>query len=278
MRYSNDDLERLHRELVTILKEIVRVCNVLGIDYFVQGGTAIGTFFNHGFVPWDDDIDLGMTRHNYNRFVKEAPSIISSDYFIQCFETEKKTPFYYIKVRKNNTLFVEYPYKDLDIHQGIFVDIFPFDNVPDSPFMEKIHRRAIQYFEGSFKRRQVFQTHIERFEKFPKIIAQVLPRITYALIRLVPRSFFYWRLGKIQTLFNKQRTRYVSIVKMPRDQISTESIMHCNLVQFEGIMVKAPDNLEVYLRHHYPNLKPTLPEELQVNHAPYILSFDCSEQ
>ena len=148
MTYSKDDLDRLHLELVDILQEIIRVCNVLNIDYFIQGGTAIGAFFNQGFVPWDDDIDLGMTRDNYTRFIKDAPAVLSDAYFLQSFETESLTPFYFIKVRKNNTLFVEYHYKDMPIHHGIFVDIFPFDNVPDSPRIEKIHRRAVQYFEG----------------------------------------------------------------------------------------------------------------------------------
>lgn len=274
MSYQKDDLQTLHSVLLDILKEIIRVCDILRIDYFIQGGTAIGAFFNQGFVPWDDDIDLGMTRGDYNRFIKQAPAIINEGYFIQCFETEPNTPFYFIKVRKDNTLFVEFPYKDMHIHQGIFVDIFPFDNVPDNVFIERIHRRAVQYFEGSFKRRQMFQAHVERFSFLPKPVANVLASFCYSLIRIVPKSFFYWRLCKIQSLFNNKKTRFVSIVKMPLDQIATLTITPPVFMSFEGIQVKSPDQIESYLRHHYPHLSPTLPKEQQINHAPYILSFD----
>lgn len=276
MNYTKDDLDRLHAELVDILKEIVRVCTVLKIDYFIQGGTAIGAFFNQGFVPWDDDIDLGMTRDNYKRFIKEAPAILSDRFFIQCFETEELTPFYFIKVRKNNTLFVEYPYKDIPIHHGIFVDIFPFDNVPDSPRVEIIHRRLVQFFEGSFKRRQMYQANLERFSDLPGGIARVMAKTSYAIIRLFPRKLFYWSLHKVQSLFNNKKRKFVSIVKMPLDQISTDSILNCDTIPFEGIQVKAPNQLERYLRHHYPHLQPTLPADQQINHAPYKLSFDTT--
>ena len=107
MEYAPEDLKRLHSELVTILKEIIRVCEILDIPYFIQGGTAIGAYFDQGIVPWDDDIDLGMTRDHYNRFLKEAPAVLAKGYFLQCFDTEPDTPFYFAKVRKDGTLFVQ---------------------------------------------------------------------------------------------------------------------------------------------------------------------------
>ncbi len=274
MPYQKNDLQTLHSVLLEILKEIIRVCDILDIDYFIQGGTAIGAFFNQGFVPWDDDIDLGMTRDNYTRFIKQAPALLNEDYFIQCFETEPNTPFYFTKVRKNHTLFVEYPYKDMDIHQGIFVDIFPFDNVPDNTAIERIHRRAVQYLEGSFKRRQMYEAHLERFSFLPKPIARIAASFCHGIMKVIPRSYYYWRLCKVQALFNKRKKQYVSIVKMPLDQIATSSITPPATMMFEGIQVKAPAQVETYLRHHYPHLTPTLPKDKQINHAPYILSFD----
>ena len=76
MRYEKRQLERLHAELLDILAEVIRVCDLHGIPYFIQGGTAIGALFNRGIVPWDDDIDLGMTRENYDRFLEVAPSTL----------------------------------------------------------------------------------------------------------------------------------------------------------------------------------------------------------
>ena len=109
MKYAQEDLQRLHSELYATLAEIIRVCEVCHIPYFIQGGSAIGALYNKGIVPWDDDIDVGMTRDDYERFLREAPNHLSSDYFLECYATEKNTPFYFAKVRRNNCLLYTSP-------------------------------------------------------------------------------------------------------------------------------------------------------------------------
>ena len=119
MKYNSDILRQLHAELHDILGEVCRVCDQASIPYFIQGGTAIGAHFFDDIVPWDDDVDLGMTRENYERFLREAPSLLGKEYTLQEFSTEPDTPFYFAKVRKRNTRFVESEWVGLDIADGI---------------------------------------------------------------------------------------------------------------------------------------------------------------
>lgn len=277
MEYAPEDLKRLHSELVTILKEIIRVCEILDIPYFIQGGTAIGAYFDQGIVPWDDDIDLGMTRDHYNRFLKEAPAVLAKGYFLQCFDTEPDTPFYFAKVRKDGTLFVEKPHMNLDIHHGIFVDIFPFDNVPDNPRVERIHRRIVQFCEGAFKKSLLKESIREGLHGLPEGLADWWTEVRFKMVNILPRRFYYNRLVRVQSAFNKKDCKYVSIVKMPLDQIEKATILDPADMPFEGVMVKAPSHIERYLYHHYPKLQPTLPKELQVTHRPEILSFETGD-
>ena len=72
-KYTAEELDLLHTELYDILGETIRVCQKHDIPYFVIGGTAIGALYDQGILPWDDDIDIGMTRENYNKFLKVAP-------------------------------------------------------------------------------------------------------------------------------------------------------------------------------------------------------------
>ena len=67
MKYRDEDLARLHTVLYQILAEIDRVCKKHNIPYFIQGGSAIGAFYNKGIVPWDDDVDVGRTRRTLRR-------------------------------------------------------------------------------------------------------------------------------------------------------------------------------------------------------------------
>ena len=148
--YSSDELKTLHKELYQILEEIIRICTKYDIPYFIQGGTAIGAFYENAILPWDDDIDIGLTRENYNRFLEIAPKELNKDYFLQHVLTDSHTPFYFTKIRKNNTMFVEKDFKHLPIHHGLYIDVFPFDKVPDNKLLQKSQRIIANFFNCCF--------------------------------------------------------------------------------------------------------------------------------
>ncbi len=280
MKYNKEDLARLHAELLDILGEIVRVCEKCGIPYFVQGGTAIGALFDKGIVPWDDDVDIGMTRDNYNRFLEVAPSELGPEYFLEWFGTEPNTPFYWAKVKKNNTLFVERMWRGMNIHHGIFVDIFPYDRIPDSTWCERMHRLRSRFWINCFMGKQIWLwSHCGECE-----IDNPLPKswLSCAAIRtvcsLLSRERIYRRMNSILGKYNHRNFKRVNIVRMPKDQIPRADIENPVRMPFAHLTVWAPRNIEAYLRHHYPNLRPVLPEAEQVNHAPWRLSFDVAAE
>ncbi len=280
MKYKAEDLKRLHEELYRILAEIIRVCEVLDIPYFIQGGTAIGALYNQGIVPWDDDIDIGMTRADYERFLREAPAHLAPEYFLEWFGSEPNTPFYFAKVKRNNTLFVEEIWRKMDIHHGIFVDIFPFDRIPDNSLLERLHREEAKFWINCFMAKEVWLwRHCGECE-----IDEPLPKswLSCAAIRIVSSLFsrktIYRIMTRVLSRYNGWNTKRVNIVRMPKDQIARADIENTVTMPFGGIEVKAPRNIETYLRHHYPRLRPVLPEEEQINHAPYHLSFDTTSE
>lgn len=72
-QYEPEVLKRLQREELEVLREFVRICNKYDIQYFAVFGTCIGAIRHKGFIPWDDDMDFGMLREEYERFCKVAP-------------------------------------------------------------------------------------------------------------------------------------------------------------------------------------------------------------
>lgn len=279
MRYDEKDLKQLHTMLYQILAEIDRVCKKHDIPYFIQGGSAIGAFYNKGIVPWDDDVDVGMTRENYNRFLEVAPKELGAEYFLEWFGTESNTPFYFAKVKRNNTLFVEHIWKDMDIHHGIFVDIFPYDRVPNNKRLEKLHRFSVKFWVNCFMGKQIWLwKHCGKCQ-----IEAPLPKswISCAAIRVVSsllsRKAIYNKMCRVMGRYNNCDAEYINIVRMPKDQIRRRYAENPVLMEFGGMMIPVPDNVEEYLRHHYPNLRPVLPVEEQVNHAPYKLNFDTTK-
>ncbi len=273
--YTEEELRRLHAELYGILAEIARVCGKLGIPYFIQGGTAIGAFFEEAILPWDDDVDIGMTRRDYERFLREAPAELGGEYFLQWVETDPHTPFYFAKVRRNGTLFVEADFQHLPIHHGIYVDVFPYDRVPDSQPLQRLHRLACNFLNCCFMGKEVWMwRHCGKCAVDKPSARGFLPCLANRLVdTLFTKRAIYRMLRALQGCFNKRQTTYYNMVLMPRDHIAVRCVERPQLVRLGELTVPAPAELESYLRHHYRNLRRHIPKEEQQNHRPVRLSF-----
>jgi len=130
-------LRRVQLVELEIAKEIKRVCDKHKIEYFLDGGTLLGAIRHNGFIPWDDDLDIGMLRKDYEKFAEIASDELNDDYCFQTMETEPNYGLVFGKVRKKNTVFLEEKNSDKLIHNGFFVDIFPYDYVPDSRYKQQ---------------------------------------------------------------------------------------------------------------------------------------------
>ena len=139
IEYDDSTLNKLHQIHLEILNEIKKICDKNNLTYFLVGGTLLGAVRHAGFIPWDDDIDIGMPRSDYDKFIKIAQESLDANYFLDCFETNKDYYLPFAKVKKNNTIFDEKVSHHLNNHKGIYVDIFPFENVDKNDWRLKIH-------------------------------------------------------------------------------------------------------------------------------------------
>lgn len=104
MKYNLEDLKRVQRIELEILEEVIRVCNENNINYFLEAGTLLGAMRHSGFIPWDDDIDIGMLRSDYDKFMEIAPNKLTNGFTLQHFSNDKKTK---LSIRKNNSITLE---------------------------------------------------------------------------------------------------------------------------------------------------------------------------
>ncbi len=127
---DKDTLRRVQLELLDILIEIDRVCKKNNIQYFLDSGTLIGAVRHKGFIPWDDDLDVGMLREDYNKFCQIAPKELGTRFFWQTWDTDPHYAIPFGKVRKRGTLYVEKKSREL-AENGFYVDILPYDYAPN---------------------------------------------------------------------------------------------------------------------------------------------------
>ena len=122
-------LDEHQKALYILLQEFDRVCKALDITYFLFAGTLLGAVRHKGFIPWDDDLDVIMHRKDYVRFLNEAQKLLDRENFFLQKELTEHFPMFFSKLHLNGTTCLErYHPKDLQMHQGVYMDIFPYDN------------------------------------------------------------------------------------------------------------------------------------------------------
>lgn len=113
-----------------MLKQIAAVCEKLGVRFYLLCGSALGAVKYGGFIPWDDDIDIGMLRSDYELFISKAQELLPKHLFLQTFRTDKGYSNIFAKLRNSNTTMIESSASGLRINHGAYIDIFPLDGYP----------------------------------------------------------------------------------------------------------------------------------------------------
>lgn len=276
--YTSKELEQLHEALYEILNEIVRICQKHQIPFFVIGGTAIGALYDEAILPWDDDVDIGMKREDYNRFLKVAAKELDKRYFLSYMETDPHTPYYFAKVKKNHTLFVERLFKNVPMHPGIYVDIFPFDRIPDNRLLRKLQHETAKFLNCCLMGKEAWLwKHCGTCEiEHPSNRGFIACFLNRLVDTLVPKKVIFRLLVGLQTCFNQKKTRYFNNVMTKTDHVKEEDLNQLEPVRFGPLTLMAPQGLEAFLRYNYPKLHRFNEEEqAQVaNHYPEALSFN----
>lgn len=137
-----------------LFAEFDRVCRKHNIVYIASGGTMLGTVRHHGYIPWDDDVDLMMMRDQYDKLCEVAPSEFKYPYFFQTESSEPGVHRWFARLRNSETTAIQK--RELVLHpkynQGIFIDIFPLDGVPDEEGMYQRQYKAYSLYRKLYYR------------------------------------------------------------------------------------------------------------------------------
>ncbi len=139
-------LRKVQLTQLEIAKELKRVCEENDIRYFLNWGSLLGAVRHQGFIPWDDDMDFGMLREDYEKFRRIAPEKLGSDFCFQDWSNEENYALPFGKLRKRNTVFVEAKCARFP-ENGIYIDIFPLDYAPEGKEeQDRLTRRLLHLF------------------------------------------------------------------------------------------------------------------------------------
>ena len=248
-----------------ILKTVTDICDRFGLGYFLVCGSALGAVKYGGFIPWDDDVDIGMYREDYEKFCEIAQELLPDYYFLQTYRTDPRFPAIFAKVRDTRTTYIEKSISNLDINHGVYIDIFPLDGYPDGKresalleYKKKINVLKISCVyefnpKQSFKSKCFFMA--ERLLGFHKRTAKIVEKYEKLISRYpIEDSDLICNHGNWQG-----RLEYAPKWHYGEGAWAT----------FEGLKVRIPENYDAYLKQKYGDWRADLPEEQQVGHHYY---------
>lgn len=181
--YKKDyKLNEIKRVQIAMLKEFIRICQEYSLSYCAIYGTLLGAIRHKGYIPWDDDLDIAMPRVDYDRFLEVAPSILAEEYFLQTPESDEGC-FYggYCKLRDSRTTAFEKRNEGNECNQGIWIDIFPLDEVLKDEKERELQKKRIQHYQRllykkSYPFKRVLWDISEEEEKYCQKTADLFER------------------------------------------------------------------------------------------------------
>lgn len=269
LELSQQQLSELHAVQLELMEELRRLCEKHSLKFFALYGTLLGAVRHRGFIPWDDDLDLGMVRTDYEKLLEVTRTELSDRYFFQSVNSDDDYYSPLGKLRKNGTVFNERTSGTGRQHRGIFIDLFPLDAKPRHTAGQLIQRGSTYVLKRLLMIKGGYEIGFGRrgVRRMIRMLAALVSRIT-------SRNWLSKSLDRQMTRFAEDRPRkYVSIAgpySYDRQTIEAEWVNDLVEIRFENTTIPAFRQAHQYLTRMYGDYMELPPSSEQVGHHTLI--------
>ncbi|MDH8701014.1 lipopolysaccharide cholinephosphotransferase [Dysgonomonadaceae bacterium PH5-43] len=251
-------IEATQSLILDILKEYQKICEEHNLKFYLTAGSLLGAVRHKGFIPWDDDIDVGMPRKDYEIFIKNAHKWLKAPLELDCPEYNDKYVYFFAKVVNYNTT-IEQRY----CVSGAYIDIFPLDGVPDSKLRRRLHQLRFKAAKELFYicRRNPFR-HGKSFGGYINLLIQkiISPKLAYKIYKSVITSYDFEKSNSFSDHSNEITNM------MSKDVLGKEKIK----IQFEDFESYGMKDNDTYLTCYFGDyMTPPPVEKRRPHHCAY---------
>lgn len=263
-----EELRRLQLTQLEIFHEIHRICVKNNIKYIMDAGTLLGAVRHTKFIPWDDDIDIRILRSEYKKLcLALEKDLDKGKYFFQNYKSDEFYIWQYSRILKKNTRYVRLGKEHLKQKDGVYIDIFVCDGVPENVILKKIQNLVTKFCRKSMYAKISFSIEKNLFK-----------RITYKILRCIPKSFTFHIYSLLGKIFNENNcNRFGSYgwhAKKDLDGFKREWFEDIELLEFEDGSFYSPKDYDGFLRYSFGESYMELPPEEQRIPTAYTSYFE----
>lgn len=246
-------LRDLQLKELEILKAFLEICKKNNLRYFMLGGTFLGAIRHKGFIPWDDDIDIGMPRSDYEKFIllsKDLPE----NFEILNFKTNEKYDNYCIKIIDKNIKLKRNDVIQNDKIFNLWIDIFPLDGMPSGRFFLKIHKVRL-LFARLLLQYSKMQTGVN-IKKKRGALENFLIKFGFFITKFIKfdTKKQLYKIDKLLTKYDYEKSKFVvNFMGAYKFKEMFEKSIYDDIYEydFENLKLTAPKNYDKILSQMY---------------------------
>ena len=267
IRLDPESLRKVQLIQLEMLLEVDRICRKCGIRYNIIAGTLLGAVRHRGFIPWDDDADVAMMRPEYEKFKEACKTELDTSRFY--FQDHTNTPGYrwgYGKLRRKDSLFLRENQEHMPYEQGVFIDIFPLDGVPDNYLLRWFHNLKCTAV------RKILWSAVGR-----KAAKNPVLRMIYRLLYKIPAEKVFAYYHRLIAQSNRKKTIMVRKLMFPTPNRHYGYYRHwyeeSAEYEFEGHKFMGIKDYDEYLTFKFGDYMTLPPEEKRKTHPVSKVAF-----
>ncbi len=258
-------LQKIELENLDVLMDI---CKRHNLRYYLIGGSLIGVLRHQGFIPWDDDIDVGLPRADYNKFVEIAAKEIPEYMDIKTMTSDPNYKCYFTRLI-NNKKKIYWDHGQYTAKIGIWMDVFPLDGLPNGAFARKLHVFNVNVHKALYKFTQLNYITTNKERPFSERFLIGFARVTH-IGKLIDADKALQKLDKTLQKYDYDKQDWAwnfSGCYGKREIVPKIQLGGARTGTFEKRTVSIPENSEDYLTNIYGSWQELPPVEKRVSHA-----------
>ena len=242
------NIKKTWRIQLKLLNKLEEVCKKHGISYFAVCGTLLGAVRHNGFIPWDDDMDVGLLREDYDKLIFHLKDEFEYPFFLQTPISEPNRHANVTRLRYSESTAIELRDRHLNCNNGIYIDVFPFDGVADGKLQRNLH-----FFEIGVCSRLL--SHTRLFENQPQ---KPLSYYIYSPItKLIGYDRLFKHYQKVCGKYSNKKTQRMGILSGAKKHTEfwyyRDDLKGVEYIDFEDKKIPIPIGYDGCLKVNYGN-------------------------